>query len=392
MEDTYVDCPGFEQALWIGDARNNALVGYTAFGAYDLGKRSLLLAARSMDRAAVPECHVPAGVSLVLTAWSLLWLVACGEYYTETGDDDFLDEIRPYTTRAARAFLSMRDASGLIAPAAWNMFDWAGMDTPFRGVIAHQNATLVRVLEVAAELAGASGDLVACTEFRRATEEVRSAFNRIFWDEAKGAYRDCIRADGSPSSVFSVQTNLLALLWDCVPQSRKGRVEAFVASPPDETVLVGSPFASFFHHDYLASRGHMEELFQDIRTRWGAMVDFGSTTCWETFLGFYRGRLTRSYCHGWASGPLYHLLRHALGVRLDVRSGRHIIVEPAANLLTWCRGRIHTPFGPVDTEWRVEAGILTIQVSSPEGLECEVRPPDCYIGKTIVTLTVTENQ
>ena len=393
MEDTYVDCPGFEQALWIGDARNNALVGYTAFGAYGLGKRSLLLAARSMERALVPECHVPAGVSLILTAWSLLWLVACGEYHAETGDKAFLEEISPYTTQAARAFLSMRDASGLIAPAAWNMFDWAGMDTPFRGVVAHQNATLVRALEVAAELARASGDSVSAAEFHHASADIDAAFNKVFWDETKGAYRDCIRADGSPSPVISVQTNLLALLWNCVPPNRKKRVESFVASPPSDAVLVGSPFASFFHHDYLASRGRVEELFQDIRTRWGAMVDYGSTTCWETFLGFYEGRLTRSYCHGWASGPLYHLLRHALGVRPEVRAEKHvIIIEPAAELLSWCRGRTHTPFGPVDAEWRVEAGTLTIRVSSPEDLECEVRPPDSYKNRTIVVLSTTENQ
>ena len=36
MEDTYTDCPLYEQTHWVGDARNESLFGYSVFGATDL--------------------------------------------------------------------------------------------------------------------------------------------------------------------------------------------------------------------------------------------------------------------------------------------------------------------------------------------------------------------
>jgi hypothetical protein len=43
MEDTFVDCPAYEQVFWVGDSRNEALVNYYVFGALDIVKRCLRL-------------------------------------------------------------------------------------------------------------------------------------------------------------------------------------------------------------------------------------------------------------------------------------------------------------------------------------------------------------
>lgn len=379
MEDAYVDCPGFEQAFWIGDARNCALVAGSAFGAHALTRRCLLLAARSRARSPVPECHVPAGVSLVLTAWALLWMMACAEYLEETGDLAFAREAAPDLRGTADALLATRGADGLIAPAAWNMFDWAGMDTPYRGKVAHQNATFARALDALAAIERELGETGRAAVRAREASDLRAAFDAAFWDDERSAYRDALRPDGSPSPVFSVQTNLLALLADCVPRARLARVEAFVDSPPPGSVRVGSPFASFFVHERLARQGRLAELLGDVRERWGAMVDLGATTCWETFPGFYQDRLTRSYCHGWSTGPLYFLLRDVLGVRYD--RGRALVsIRPACGELSRCSGRSWTPLGPVDVDWSAAGGVLRVRASIPPGLAAEVLAPDGWEG------------
>src|SRR5690606_23712911 len=43
MEDTFVDCPAYEQVFWVGDSRNEALVHYYLFGDPDIVKRCLRL-------------------------------------------------------------------------------------------------------------------------------------------------------------------------------------------------------------------------------------------------------------------------------------------------------------------------------------------------------------
>ncbi|MDD5597418.1 MAG: alpha-L-rhamnosidase N-terminal domain-containing protein, partial [Victivallaceae bacterium] len=50
MEDTFTDCPLYEQTLWVGDARNEALFAYPVFGAWDLSRRCIRIAAESLAR------------------------------------------------------------------------------------------------------------------------------------------------------------------------------------------------------------------------------------------------------------------------------------------------------------------------------------------------------
>lgn len=40
MQDTFTDCPLYEQTHWAGDARNEALIAFGVFGAHDLARRS----------------------------------------------------------------------------------------------------------------------------------------------------------------------------------------------------------------------------------------------------------------------------------------------------------------------------------------------------------------
>src|SRR5205807_7248000 len=101
MEDTYVDCPTYEQTFWVGDARIQAAVNHSTFGAYDLTRRCLRLAAQSMERSPIVESHVPSAGRDILLTWSLLWVLACEEYWQATGDRAFIEEIYPFVARQA---------------------------------------------------------------------------------------------------------------------------------------------------------------------------------------------------------------------------------------------------------------------------------------------------
>ena len=95
MDDTYLDCPAYEQTHWVGDARNEALVNWVAYGDPRITAHCLLQAADSLKRSPVPESHVPSGWRNILTAWSLLWIRAIREHWQRTGERDFLECIYP---------------------------------------------------------------------------------------------------------------------------------------------------------------------------------------------------------------------------------------------------------------------------------------------------------
>ena len=84
-EDTYVDCPTYEQTHWVGDARNEALIDWAINGDPRLWYRCLEQTGQSLDRSPLTEGHVPSAWQNILPAWSFLWMRSCREYYLFTG-------------------------------------------------------------------------------------------------------------------------------------------------------------------------------------------------------------------------------------------------------------------------------------------------------------------
>ena len=87
MEDTFTDCPLYEQTHWVGDARNESLLGYAVFGPTDLGRRCIRITGQSLERYPIAGCQTPSWWDVLLPAWSFLWGISAWDYYWYTGDD-----------------------------------------------------------------------------------------------------------------------------------------------------------------------------------------------------------------------------------------------------------------------------------------------------------------
>lgn len=365
MEDVFVDCPAFEQAFWIGDAHLTALYQYYVYGNAAIVQRSLLMAGRSLLRSHLPECHVPAGVSFVLSTWALLWALAASDAYQYTGDQPFDQRLYPDVKKTLDEFLRHINAKGLLEIDAWNMLDWSGMDTPYHGVVTHLNGFLARALHLTAAMAQRNGDAGTAVRYRRAAQGIVQAINRHLWDDGRKAYVDCLR-EGQQSGVISLLTQAVLLLGDCVPKQRRQAVLRLLDDPPPGIVGFGTPFACFFLYEVMASRRQYPQLVEDIKRRWGGMLAYGATTCWETFAGFYQGRLTRSYCHAWSAVPCYVFGRYILGVVPTAPGFDRVKIQPQACGLHSAQGTVPTPHGPIWVSWQEEDGDIKLTYDVPE--------------------------
>ncbi|MFP4250577.1 MAG: alpha-L-rhamnosidase C-terminal domain-containing protein [Armatimonadota bacterium] len=370
MEDTFVDCPLYEQALWVGDARNEALIAYAAFGTYEFTKRCWRLAAQSMFRSPVPESRVPSGDEGILTAWAELWVLACEEQYLYDADLDFQREIYPAVAETLRNFLGMRNEDGLLEIAAWNMIDWAAMDTPRDGVVTHNNAWLVEALRRGAMMSERVGEDDG-EEFEAAAVELAAAINEHLWDEDAEAYIDSIHADGTRSEVFSQQTQTVCYLCEVVTDERMPAVKQHVYDPPEEFIEIGSPFFMFFSCEALSKLGLYETIVAWVRDCWGEMLRYGATTVWEMF----GDKITRSRCHAWSAGPLYFLEAHQLGVEPALPGFERATIAPIPLDLDWCEGRMPTPHGEIEVAWERDEQMFGIGVGLPDGVRADVILP-----------------
>jgi len=356
MDDTFMDCPTWEQTFWVGDSRNESLINLYTFGAYAISRRCLLLVPKSMYRSPIPESQVPGGWANILTDWTWFWINACREYYDFTGDDKFLKEIYPWLIKTIKNTEQFINRDGLLEINAWNMLDWAPMDCPTFGVVTHQNAFLVRAVN----------DIIYLSDFlnkdedrkylERFRDNLKSAINKHLYSEEKQAFYDSIHEDGKPSSVFSIQTQTAVYLSDAATEDRIKRLEELILNPPQDFVKIGSPFMSFFYLECLVKMGKFQEMLDYIRKNWGErMIDKGAVACWECF------DRTRSHCHAWSAAPGYFLPAYILGIRPGAPGFKKVIIDPKPCDLKWARGCVPTPGGDIYIEWKKkEDGTLEV--------------------------------
>ncbi|MEF2244736.1 family 78 glycoside hydrolase catalytic domain [Paenibacillus sp. IITD108] len=386
MEDTFVDCPAFEQVFWVGDSRNEGLVSNYLFGAQDIIKRCLRLVPGSKDQTPLYMDQVPSGWSSVIPNWTFFWAIACYEYYEQSGDKSFAKEMYEHIRFTLRHYLLKIDASGLFNVKGWNLLDWSPIDQPNDGIVTHQNMFLARTLEMASSMGTLVGETVDSELFQEAAAKLRQAINEKLWSEEQQAYIDCIHADGRRSNVISVQTQVVAILTDTAPLERREVLNRYLIDPPAPFVQIGSPFMSFFYYEALSKISRVDLIVDDIRLNYGNMIDHGATTCWEQYPNFTENRanpdmLSRSHCHAWSSAPAYFLSRELLGIKSLSPGWTSVEVRPVPCGLKWARGGVpHPGGGRIDVSWQVEEEQKKIQIRvvHPEHAQVTVVVPEGY--------------
>ncbi len=376
-EDTFIDCPTYEQTFWVGDARNEALFAYTGFGDYALARRCLILAAESLKQSPLVESQAPSAWPNILTAWSLLWAIACYEHYLFTGDMEFVRTVFPYIAQQNQTLHEQYlNSDGLLEITAWNMLDWAPMDTPSEGVVSHQNMWLARAWDDTAKLADALGEPSLATTWRAWASELRTAINARLWNDAQRAYTDCLKRDGSQSSVFSIQTQVIALLCDVPTPERRAILEGYLEHPPEGFVQIGSPFMTAFLLETLYSLNRRQAILERIRADWGYMLAMGAVACWEQFNGERVSSplqahttefFTRSHCHAWSAAPAYFLPITVLGASPLAPSWKRFALNPFLGDLRWAYGALPLPEGVLRFALEQSDGGVRGHITVPEG-------------------------
>jgi hypothetical protein len=393
-EDTYTDCPTYEQTHWVGDARNEALIDWAINGDPRLWFHCLEQAGHSLDRSPVTESHVPSAWQNILTAWSLLWMRSCREFVLFSGDRERGTQLLDFVRRNVEGLTKHIDEQGLLDIRAWNMFDWAPMDTPPHGVVTHQNCLLVHALRDAAEMAEWLNDAAPAASWRKMADALSVAINAHLWNDEKQAFTDCLREchcrlarqsevleehgrTSRPwhSPVFSQQTQTAAYTSGVAAGDRARRCWEIMRQPPEGFVRAGSPFFEFFLLEAYQREGEHQQFLDTIRRDWGRMIDLGATTFWETWTS-QGERVTRSHCHAWSAAPTFFLSTHVLGVRPGGPGFQPTLIEPHPCDLTWCRGRMPTPAGDVEVRWENTPGQpFLLRVRAPETLDIIARLP-----------------
>jgi hypothetical protein len=367
MEDTFTDCPLYEQTLWVGDARNEAMFAFPVYGTTDIAKRCINLAAQSLQRFPIVGCQVPSSWSVLLPAWSFLWGISVWDYYFYTGDKKFLQELWPWVIRNLEGAGNYLNDQNLFSIPAWNLFEWSDIDDK-HDVVLHNNMLLVGAIQAAIFCSEVLNDHKKTSWLQKYRDKVTESINQL-WDDKQKSYVDSIHNDGSHSESVSQHTNFLSILYHIVEKDKRKLAIKNILDPPEHMVKVGSPFAMMYYYETLEKIKQEDEIINSIYECYVPMLEAGATTVWEIFpSSSYRPEEfpTRSHCHAWSSAPIYFLSRIILGIKQIKPGGKEYEISPRLNGLSWAKGTVATIHGPLSVDWKLEKNTCSFMIKAPE--------------------------
>jgi len=213
----------------------------------------------------------------------------------------------------------------------------------------------VYALTLASELMEAFGRNEEGVRYREQADKIRSAVRDRSWDSDRRLFNDV-----QGTSVFSQQTNTMAILVDALPENEQRDLMERVLA--DTTLTQSTYYYSYYVFEAVRKVG-LADRYIELLAPWKGMLAIGLTTTPEN------PEPTRSDSHAWAAHPNYGLLATVLGVRPSTPGFQSVHIEPSLGLLNHAEGRIPHPSGDIEVSLTRRNGQgIQANITLPPGL------------------------
>lgn len=371
--ETYMDCPYYEQMMYIGDSRLEALTTYVISVDDRLPRKAVKMFGLSRLPDGLTQARYPARDVQVIAPFALWWIGMVYDYALWRGDRAFVAEMIPGVRAVLDGFLTHINSENLLkSPNGWNFSDWIA-DWPlgvppdgFDGFSGLLNWHLVYALGLAAQLEDWAGESVSAQRWRGWQDSLARASKAAFWDEQRGLF-----ADDRARTRFSEHTQCLALLsgaltgeqYDCTAENLL----------LDDTLTRTTIYFNHYLFETYRLLEQPDAVFERM-SLWFELPAHGFKTTPE------QPEPSRSDCHGWGAHPLYHYFASLMGIRPTSFGFDNIEIAPMPGHLTSLSGEMVHPRGRIEVDLHFENGHAHGKISLPPDLIGTFR----YSGKTLV--------
>lgn len=375
MQETYLDCPYYEQLQYAMDARSEILYTYSVSGDDRLARQCMEDLRRSQrDDGLLNACHPYYG-SGVIPGFSIYYILMLYDHLMYFGDQKLIrkhlgtvDGILHYFDAHRNPEGMVENIGGSMSDRYWSFVDWSvawkdvgGMPpSGVRGPVVMESFLYIYGLQHAAALCEYVNRFDTAEEYRTRAKNVQEALRTCCRDE-RGFFTDSpgIRA-------YSQHAQIFAVLTDTVPLE-EGRMLLTEAIAEENTFAPVSVAFMFYMFRALEKAG-MYEKTKRFWEPWRRMLKDHLTTCVENATD------ARSDCHAWGSLLLYELPAVILGVRPASPGYKTITVSPNPGFLDRAKGSVTTPWGNIFVEWEKQKdGRIQMNIDATEELLERIR-------------------
>lgn len=330
--------------------------------------------------------------TLPLFDYPLWWVTSSWDYVLYTGDTGYAATYYPNLVKTLDTWYpSVTDSNGLLAKGlngTSGYGDYAFL--PRTGEVTYYNALYVQALKDAAGMARSLGHTADADRWQQRAQTVANAINAHLWDATTGAYLDsavgAIRhgQDGNGLAILAGVASsgqATAALDHLAKTTAQPYGNAFMDN--DTLVSDGSRRVyAFISYPEIQARfltGQADSAIEEIKRLYGWMTGHDpGITDWEgigTNGSLYEGTYT-SMAHGWSTGVLPALTNDLLGATPTGPGFSTWAIEPHPGSVTWARGQLPTPHGPLRVSWvQGSGGAFTLEVTAPTGTTGDVAVP-----------------
>ncbi len=361
--ETYMDCPYYEQLQYFGDTRIQAMItlynthdAYMVKNAIEQGRQSVVADGITMSR-------YPSSLHQFISSFSLWWICMGHDYWMYRGDEAYMKTLLP----AYRGVLSWyeqwlkRDHSLGYVPH-WFFADWAAgfqSGEPVRekdGNSAFQDLVYILTLESAAEMERAFGIPSIADHYTQIASAIRGTIREKYWDATRGLF-----ADTYDHRSFSQHVNSLAILAGIVTGEEATRVMERTLN--DSSLIQATIYFRYYVHQALKVAGMGDHLLDNLQI-WRDQMALGLTTWAEM------PEPTRSDCHAWGASPNIEFFRILLGIDSNAPGFKSIRIAPSLGDLKEVSGTMPHPVGSVTASYKLDKkGKLTARLILPTGTD-----------------------
>ncbi|MBQ7793761.1 MAG: family 78 glycoside hydrolase catalytic domain [Clostridia bacterium] len=309
MMEHYVDCPWREQGLYAYDSRNQILSGYYAFegGNADYAKANLYLMSKDRRDDKLLSICFPSGEDLTIPAFSMYYILAVQEYLEYSGDLAFAETVFDKLTSLIEAICAnMSDGlvCGFSGENHWNFYDWS----PYaEGNLMCDDGKKPDFMINCVFLLG----LKAYDEICKKLSKV-NGYSGLFGsitEKLREHYQNKETGMFFTSDITEEATELansFAVILDIADKKQAEIIcEKLAHGELAECSLSMKPF-KYDAMIKVNKEKYKPFILQEIRETYKKMLDFGSTTVWETIEGESAFDDAGSLCHGWSAIPIYY--------------------------------------------------------------------------------------
>jgi len=356
--ETYLDCPYYEQMMYVGDTRLQMLVAHLMTGDDRLTRRGIELFDWSRWNVGFVAERCPSQPFQVCLTFSMIWVYMVRDYMMYRGDKPWVRQRLVGIRNQFENFLPLRNADGLLeALPGWSFVDWVPEwatgypPDALDGVSSLVNLQFIYSLRCAAEVERWAGEAALADRYTAIADEMGRTVVARFWDAESNRI-----ADDLSHAHFSEHGQSLAILCDILNESQTAA--ALKSLENDDDLSRTTVYYSFYLLEAFAKLGR-GDLIQQRLEFWNTLVELDMKTPVES------PEPSRSDCHAWGSHPLYHLHSSLAGIRPASPGFESVTIQPTPGSLREIDSDIPHPRGRIKTKLRFASDKCEATVKLP---------------------------